>query len=352
MQFSHPRLRKAFPLYYLLDLLTSSDVFDENQQSNDPEITGVGEMHLETNRSDQFSFKSESFPRPSPEQISMLRDKIIELIQIIYLSSDNRVIVEWDMCHELLVNLLVLEHKRISSLSEKNPYMTFYLEYFFDKFLPFVASYIQRVLLESQHSDLTERVDTQLFNQLVRTILDKMHIVGRFFKEGTLSTLQMIARINDEQTYNALFNEKFLQAEQKSFDAFLETDKNATTQQVTTHPEESKSANEGVKSQWQTFVELFVNNKIYQSEVENERLALSEAIVNFEKYISPEALRKYRLPTITLKDIAKKLIKYLKIGLSEDANIKTMIRTMNVLIKIIEEAPDKKSMQVKNYFFS
>ena len=80
--------------------------------------------------------------------------------------------------------------------------------------------------------------------------------------------------------------------------------------------------------------------------MENEGFALSEAIVNFDKYIPAEALRKYRLPSITLKEIANKFIKYLREGLETKADQQTMITTMKVLINIIERAPDKEVMQV------
>ena len=47
-----------------------------------------------------------------------------------------------------------------------------------------------------------------------------------------------------------------------------------------------------------------------------------------------------------MKEIVKKFIRYLKHGLTDNANVQTMIKTTKVLINIVEKAPNKQLMQV------
>lgn len=82
-------------------------------------------------------------------------------------------------------------------------------------------------------------------------------------------------------------------------------------------------------------------------ECKAEKQALSSAIVNFDKYLSDEAVKKYKLPAIGFKEIVQKLIVYLRQGLNMQANTKTMMRIMDILITIIDDAPEKQIMQVK-----
>lgn len=79
-------------------------------------------------------------------------------------------------------------------------------------------------------------------------------------------------------------------------------------------------------------------------------MVLSEAIINFDKYFPEEMTKKYKLQPITIREIVKKFIKYLKQGVDSEANPRTMIRTMEVLIKIIEQSPDKQLIQVSLFF--
>ena len=68
--------------------------------------------------------------------------------------------------------------------------------------------------------------------------------------------------------------------------------------------------------------------------------------MNFHKYFTEEAIKKYKLPVFGISEILRKLIMYLRQGLNTGANIKTMMRTMEILTRIIEDAPDKQLMQV------
>lgn len=68
--------------------------------------------------------------------------------------------------------------------------------------------------------------------------------------------------------------------------------------------------------------------------------------MNFEKYLPAETMKKFKLPLITMREIVKKFIKYLKHGLTDNANVQTMIKTTKVLINIVEKAPNKQLMQV------
>jgi len=76
--------------------------------------------------------------------------------------------------------------------------------------------------------------------------------------------------------------------------------------------------------------EEFLFNRLKQA-VDNEKRALSQAILNFSRLFSPEDLKKFKI-TLDIKDLIKKFINYLQYGMSNKAKKETMISTLQILM--------------------
>lgn len=208
------------------------------------------------------TFRFDDMEWPNPEQMSLIKNKIIGLLQVIYLTSDSRILGEWEKCHEPLTNFLLFEHKRMSAISERNPYLASYLAYLFDTFLPFLNIYVEEVLLDSQVSDM-EKIDVQLFNNIITTALDKTTSLSRFFKEVNVENLIKLARsINDEHSYTALFKDKFEKLEKKQNEYILIEE---TINSIKKGQDLSHQNRENVKDIWQRLLQLFLSNKTYEA---------------------------------------------------------------------------------------
>ena len=258
LQFSHARLRKAFTLPYLLELLGSTDCFDDRQ--NDQEITGIEDPHPEDGSLN--TLKSDELIRPTPEQMGCIRDKLVELMSVIYLESDNRVLAEWNKYNDLVCALLVREQRKIMNLSGENPLVFAYITYLFDVFIPFLTTYVEKVL-GSQDSDFTEKVDIQHFHNIVQSIFAKVAGLQRCPKELAVDSLATLAKsLNNDQAYQNLIDEKLEEIKAKQAESQEIEFKRAASLRKPTHL--APSEKETMKETWRRFVNLFVNSKFYE----------------------------------------------------------------------------------------
>jgi len=76
---------------------------------------------------------------------------------------------------------------------------------------------------------------------------------------------------------------------------------------------------------------LTSNGIKWEKAIDNEKRALSQAILNFSRLLPAEDLEKYKI-SLTSKDLIKKLIKYLQYGSSNKAKKETMISTLQALM--------------------
>lgn len=225
----------------------------------------TGDEEHESFKSDPPTQKSEDIPRPTLDQMNYIRNKLLELIGVIYLESDYRMIPEWEKAYESLATVLVAENKKIAGLNEKTPNLALYLQYIFDEFLPFLVKYVDKIFLNSRHTEINEKLDLQLFNDIIFSLCNKMLLFPKSYRERSINDLTVLARTCfDDQTYKSVFAEK-IQAIENKKQEFLDIQKAISVIRKTRSNSQAKGERGECPTRelWKRFVYLFLNSKAY-----------------------------------------------------------------------------------------
>ena len=247
-----------------------SDVVEEKKilvNMNDEEDESViREIFNELNKPDQAPVITEEISRPPQEQIILIKSKILQLIGAVYLDTDNRTIYHWEQSGEAVSALLVAEHNKIIHINEKNPYNTDYLTYLFDEFTPFLATYVEKILIDGQLSNNGENRDFEVIQNLIISISDKMLAYPAYGKESSVDALRNLTKVVfDEQTYSNDFANKFDELESRKKE--VETEDRSPTGFMKKRPgfaNPQVNKKDSPADVWRRFLYIFKNSRLFR----------------------------------------------------------------------------------------
>lgn len=195
LSFVHARLRKIFNIPYCFSLLLQRDNLNTSQSLHTITTKKENPLHK-----DHLMFDRDSNIEDPQKGYSIIKPKILELMDTLYLQSDKKLAQEFLEHSQALTDFLNIEQNRLKSLHEDSKFDPKLQHYILECLIPFLNSYINKLIKETTE-EVRERRGNNVISSFVHVLYEKGHILTQGIpKERHEGMVELFACYYEEET--------------------------------------------------------------------------------------------------------------------------------------------------------
>ncbi|CAD8066638.1 unnamed protein product [Paramecium sonneborni] len=348
-KINSPKLKKLFKLHYLLELLLQPDDFLSEEANI---LEGLVDVNLSM-----------------IDGIKHIKPQIIELANLLYVNNKVTDLYLFIKEQHTFTQFFAQEKNRLVKIQSFQGNFDSYLEYFFDYVIVLMKYYSKKVITKDSASEYRERSDYMELKDVMNIILGMCNtMIQHKLKVNQYNNLVEFVHSLDEQTLtdNAGQISQSLQQQELAKPQIEEENQIIFTQKKKDSPlihvekqEKLKRTNNktdidqlnqeivdwNTKRAWERFLEECQQLQSTKKTQSIEMRILSQTFQEVHKFVPDAMIKELSLQNFCFKDFLKKLIRFIEVGIINQANKSNLIYTLQLLEDILDSKDDLEKIQ-------